>query len=46
MIGPVWIAGGTTEGRKLAGYAARFRVTAYVSVATPTARPYCRKVLM
>lgn len=34
MIGPVWIAGGTTEGRKLAGYAARFRVTAYVSVAT------------
>lgn len=34
MIGPVWIAGGTTEGRKLAGYAARFRVRAYVSVAT------------
>ena len=34
MIGPVWIAGGTTEGRKLAGYAARFQIKAYVSVAT------------
>ena len=34
MIGPVWIAGGTTEGRKLAGYAARFHIKAYVSVAT------------
>lgn len=34
MIGPVWIAGGTTEGRKLAGYAARFQVKAFVSVAT------------
>ena len=34
MIGPVWIAGGTTEGRKLAGYAARFHIRAYVSVAT------------
>ena len=34
MIGPVWIAGGTTEGRKLAGYAARFQVKAFVTVAT------------
>lgn len=34
MRGPVWIAGGTTEGRKLAHYADRWQIRAYVSVAT------------
>lgn len=31
---PVWIAGGTTEGRKLAHYADCYHIRAYVSVAT------------
>lgn len=34
MRSPVWIAGGTTEGRKLAHYAACCHIRAYVSVAT------------
>ncbi len=34
MRSPVWIAGGTTEGRKLAHYADRCHIRAYVSVAT------------
>ena len=34
MRRPVWIAGGTTEGRKLAHYADRCHIRAYVSVAT------------
>ena len=34
MRSPVWIAGGTTEGRKLAHYADCCHIRAYVSVAT------------
>lgn len=34
MRSPLWIAGGTTEGRKLAQYAGRYHIRAYVSVAT------------
>ena len=34
MKSPVWIAGGTTEGRKLAHYADCCHIRAYVSVAT------------
>ncbi len=34
MRSPVWIAGGTTEGRKLAHYADHCHIRAYVSVAT------------
>ena len=34
MRSPLWIAGGTTEGRKLAQYASRYHIRAYVSVAT------------